>query len=162
MFRRWKDTRAKDGANTSRRASDRTVRTAERLVRRAWVLELARWRDRQEFALRIERGNCDNAIEQLIAARRDGDTAQISVACDAALEALDAVHAAVVARDQARRAMRKELRVPMRRSKGPRAAADVGGHPRSDPTVPVMSAHKPRGRHPRRLVRWRSADLGRP
>jgi hypothetical protein len=112
MFRRWKVARAKDGANTPRRAPDRTVRTAEGFVRRAWALELARWRDRQEFALRIERENCENAIGHLLAALRDGDPEQISVARTVALEASDAVRAAVVARDLARRAMHRELRVP--------------------------------------------------
>ena len=160
MFRRWKDTRGKGSANTPRRASDRTVRTAERFVRRAWTLELARWRDRQEFVLRIERGNRDNAVAHLAAAQRDGDPERISVARAAALEALDAVRAAEAARDQARRAVREELRVPAWRSKGPLAAADGGEHPRSDPTVPIVSSNKRRGRHPRRLVRWRSADLG--
>lgn len=162
MFRRLKNPRATDGANAPRRAPDRTVRTAERFVRRAWVLELTRWRDRQEFALRIECENCDNAIGHLIAAQRDGDPGQISVARTVALEAVDAVRAATAARDQARRAVRKELRVLKRRPKAPLAAADSAGDLRSRPTVPIVSSPKRRRRHPRRLVRWRSIDLGRP
>jgi hypothetical protein len=162
MFRRWKVARAKDGANTPRRAPDRTVRTAEGFVRRAWALELARWRDRQEFALRIERENCENAIGHLIAAQRDGDPGQISVARTVVLEALDAVHAAVVARDLARRAMHRELRVLAWRPKGPLAAADGGGRPRSRPPAPIVGAHLRRGRRLHWLVRWRPADLGRP
>jgi len=161
MFRRRKDARAKEGANTPRRAPDRTVRTAERFVRRAWALELARWRDRQEFALRIERESYDNAIEHLIAAQRDGDPEQISVARTVALQALDAVRAAAAARDQARRTMRRQLRVLRRQPKGPLAAAG-GDDSRSRLTVPLVSSRKRRGRHPRRLLRWRSADLGQP
>jgi hypothetical protein len=126
MFRRWKDARGKDGANTARRAPDRTVRTAEGFVRRAWALELARWRDRQEFALRIERENYENAIGHLIAAQRDGDPEQIRVARTVALDAVDAVRAAVVARDLARRAMHRQLRVLAWRLRGPSAAADGG------------------------------------
>jgi hypothetical protein len=162
MFRRWKDARATDGANAPGRAPDRTVRAAERLVRGAWALELTRWRDRQEFALRIERENCDNAIGHLIAAQRDGDPGQISVARTVVLEAMDAVRAATAARDQARRAVRKELRVLKWRTKGPLVAADGGGHLRSRPTVPIVSSPKRRRRHPRRFVRRRSADLGWP
>jgi len=104
-------------------------------VRHAWVLELARRRECQEFALRIERESYDNAIGHLIAAQRDGDPGQISVARTVALEAVDAVRAAV--------------------------AADTGGHPRSRPSKPIVNSQGRRGLYLRRLVRWRAADLGR-
>jgi hypothetical protein len=162
MFRRWKNARAKDSANTPRRAPDRTVRTAEKLVHRTWALELARWRDRQEFALRIERENFGKAIDHLIAAQRDGDPAQISVARTGALQALDAVHAAMAARDHARRTMRKELRVLTWQPKRSLAAAEADGRPQPRPMVPIVSLQKRPGRHLRRLVRWRSANLGQP
>lgn len=160
MFRRWKDARDKDAACAPRRADDRAVHAAERLVRRAWALELALQRDREEFALHIERENCDTAVELFIAAQRDGDPLRICVARTVALEALDAVRAAVVARDQARRILRKELRVLTRKPKRLSVAADACCHLRSRPTTPIMSSQGRRGLHLRRLVRWRTAGIG--
>ena len=130
-------------------------------MRHAWALELARRREREEFALRIERESYDNAIGHLIAAQRDGDPGQISVARTVALEALDAVRAATAARDQARRAVRKERHRLARKPKRPSVAADAGGHPRSRPSKPIKNSQGRRGLRLRRLVRWRAADLGR-
>jgi hypothetical protein len=161
MFRRWKEARAKRGANASRTAPDRAVRTAERFVRRAWKLELARRRERQEFVLHIERENRDTALELFIAAQRDGDPEQISVARTVALEAVDAVRAAVVARDQARRKPRRERRLLTRGPRRLSAAFDVRGRPRSRPSKPIGNTQGRRGLRLRRLVRWRAADLGR-
>lgn len=128
MFRLWKDTRAEDGANASRRAPDRAVRTAEKYVRRAWMRELVRRRKREEIALHIEREYCDTAIELFIAARRDGDPEQMSVARTVVLEAIESVRAAVAARDQARRTLRRQRRRLTRRSKRLLPAVDAGGH----------------------------------
>jgi hypothetical protein len=160
MFWRRKDARAEDGVSASRIAPDRAVRTAERFVRRAWAHELARRRDRQEFALHIERENCDTAFELFIAAQRDGDPEQISAARTMALEAVDAVRVAVTARDQARRTLRKEGRMLTRDPMALSLAADAGGHPRSRPSKPIVKSQGRRGLHLRRLVRWRAADLG--
>jgi hypothetical protein len=160
MFRRRKDARAESGADASRLARDRAVRTAEGFVRRAWALELARRRERQEFALHIERENCDTAVELFIAAQRDGDPEQISVARTMALEAVDAVRAAVAARDQARRALRKERRLLIRKPMRLSAAPDAAGRPQSRPSKPIAGSQGRRGLHLRRLVRWRAADLG--
>jgi hypothetical protein len=160
MFRRWKNARAEYGANPSRRAPDRAVRTAERHVHRAWTLELARWRDRQQFALHIERENCDTAIELFIAAQRDGDPEQIRVARAVAIEAVDSVRAAVAARDQARRTLRKERQLLTRMPKRLSVASDDVGHPRYRPSRPTASSNRRRGLYLRRLVRWRPANLG--
>jgi hypothetical protein len=157
MFRRWKEARANRGANASRIAPDRAVRTAERFVRREWALELARRRERQEFELHIERENCDAALELFTAAQRDGDPEQISEARTVALEAVDAVRGAVAARDQARRILRKERRLlifkPVRLL--------VAGRPRSRSPQLIGNSQGRRGLHLRRLVRRRAADLGR-
>ena len=161
MFGRWRSVRAKDGADASRLARDRTVRTAERCVRHAWALELARRREREEFALRIERESYDNAIGHLIAAQRDGDPGQISVARTVALEAVAAVRAAVVARDQARRKLRRDRRLLTRRPLRLSAVVDDRGRARSRPSKLIGNPQRRRGFHLRRLVRWRAADLGR-
>ena len=123
MFRRRRGARASDGTCSSRVASDRTVHTAEKFVRRAWALELARWRDRQEFALHIEHGNRDAALALLVAAQRDGDPRQISAARAVVLQAMDDVRAAMAARDDARRLLRRELRLLTRKPK--RLVTDV-------------------------------------
>ena len=86
-------------------------------MRRAWALELARRHEREEFTLQIERGNRDAAVANLAAAQRDGDPMQISAARAAVLQALDCIRAAKAARDEARRTLRKELRLLARRPK---------------------------------------------
>jgi len=130
-------------------------------VRRAWARELVRRRERQEFVLRIERENRDTALEFFIAAQRDGDPGQISVARTVALEAVAAVRAAVVARDQARRKLRRDRRLLTRRPLRLSAVVDDRGRARSRPSKLIGNPQRRRGFHLRRLVRWRAADLGR-
>lgn len=144
-----------------RRRPDRAVHTAEKLVRRAWVLELERRCEREEFSLQIERENCDAALALLVAAQRDGDPRRISVARTVASQARDGFHAAAAARDQARRTLRGELRLLTRKPKKPSAAAKVRDRPQSPPRTPSTSPLRPRGEGLRRFVRWRAADLRR-
>ena len=140
---------------------EEAVHAAELLVRRAWALELARRFEREDFSLRIERESCDTALTLLAAAQRDGDPRRISAARAAAMQARDDVYAAAAARDQARRELRRELRVLTRRPKKLSATVGGRGRPRSLPPVPFTSPRRRRGEGLRRLVRWRAADLRR-
>jgi hypothetical protein len=140
---------------------DEAVQAAELLVRRAWGLELARRCEREEFSLRIERESCDTALTLLAAARQDGDPRRISVARAAAERARDDVYAAAAARDQARRDLRRELRLLTRTPKKPSARADGRDQPRSLPAAPSTRPRRHRGEGLRRLVPWRTAELRR-
>jgi hypothetical protein len=171
MFRRRTNARV-DGVKVSRVVPDRAVHTAENFVRRAWALELARQRGRREFALHIERENLDAALALLAAAQRDGDPRLISAARTMVLQALDDVRVAVAARDEARRIVRKELRLSARKPKKLEAAV-AGGRPEDrgalvparDSAVPdnllgkysfasvIVRPHKRRHRTLRLLVR---------
>jgi hypothetical protein len=140
---------------------DQVVRTAETLVRRAWALELARRCEREEFALRLERENCDTALALLVEAQRDGDPRRISVARAAAVQARDDVYAVAAARDQARKELRRELRLLTRKPKKLPATVGDGDRPRALPPAPSIRPPRHRGEGLRRLVRWRAADLPR-
>jgi hypothetical protein len=115
MLRFRRDARASDGTNAPRAAPERAVHTAERVVRRAWALELDRRARHQEFVLCLELDNCEAVLALLAAAQQDGDPSQISAAHTVVIRALDDVRAAVAARDEARRMLRRELRVLTRK-----------------------------------------------
>lgn len=140
---------------------DRTVHAAEELVRRAWALELARRCGREEYSLRIERENCDAALALLVAAQRDGDPRQISVARTVASLSRDAFHAALAARDQARRTLHGELRLLTRKPQKLSAAANGRDQPQSLPRTQITIPPRLRGEGLRWLVRWRATDLRR-
>jgi hypothetical protein len=151
MFRRRSDTRALRSTDLRPIEPDLAVYTAERFVRRAWTLELERRRAREEFALQIERGNCEAAVEFFATAQRDGDPEQISAAHTELLQALDAVRAAVAARDQARRTLRKQLRLLTRKPKMFTAATGAGRQCPRTSTVPAPEIAAPDLHHaPRR------------
>jgi hypothetical protein len=81
------------------------------------------------------------------------------VARAVAMQALDAVRAAVAASDGARRMLRKELRLLTRRPRKLSPAASVGESP-SRPPAPIARPLRRRRGGLRRLVRWRAATLG--
>lgn len=141
---------------------DRAVHAAEKLVRRAWALELARRCEREEYALQIERENCDAALALLVAAQRDGDPRQISVARTVASQARDAFRAVAAARDEARRTLHGELRLLTRKPKKLSVAVNGRDQPQPLPQAPITNASRLRGEGLRRLfVWWRAADLRR-
>ncbi len=179
MFRHRKDTRtARTADPRTGGAHDRAVLTAEKFVRRAWAHELARRSEREQFALRIERSNCDTAFELLAVAQRDGDPRQISAARTAVLQAQDAVRAATAARNQARRTLRKELRLLRgkpkkltaaifggymnRRGRAAAALRDTAPGPQhaQHPSTPVdLRSRAPRRRDLLHLMRRRTSGL---
>ena len=118
MTRNRRELRASGGASAPRGAAERAVHAAEKIVRSAWVIELARRRDGRAVGLRIERRACDAALALLAAAQRDGDPRQISAARTAVLQALADVCTAVAARDEARRTLLDELNVLTRKPEG--------------------------------------------
>jgi hypothetical protein len=146
MFRLRKENRALPDTALHPIAPERAVHTAEKFVRRAWALELARRHHREEFALQIERGNREAAIELLVAAQCDGDPERISAARTAVLQALEAIRAAAAARDQARRTLRKELRLLTRKPEK-LAAAISAGQLRPHTSTATAPASAPPGPH---------------
>jgi hypothetical protein len=89
--------------------TDRVVRGAEQVVRRAWTLELLRHRDHGEFEVRAAYDDRDAAYERLAAALRDGDPRRISAAHLDLEAAWDEVRASSAAYEQIRRLLRAEL-----------------------------------------------------
>jgi hypothetical protein len=111
-------------------ASDRAVRVAEEVVRRAWACELLRRQDELDFAAQAAFEDCGAASARLAAAQRDGSPWKISTARAAARLAVDHARAAVLARDQGRRTLRAQLRRLKRRPGAGAAAAGPGSRQR--------------------------------
>ncbi len=109
MFRAWRPARRAHSARAPLGASDRSVRDAEEIVRRAWRLELLRQRDRLQFALRAADHDVDTAHEVLAAVQRDGDPYAIVAAHDALQQALETARRSAVACERTSQALRTEL-----------------------------------------------------
>jgi hypothetical protein len=71
------------------------------------------------------------------------------VARTVALEAVDAVRAAVAPATKPAGLCARNCACSIGKPKGPSVAADTGGHPRSRPSKPIVSSQGRRGRHPR-------------
>jgi len=120
---------------------DHAVRAAEEIVHHAWTRELQRRRDHRDLALHAAFQACDTAAARLAAAQRDGSPWKIGVARAAVTLAAQATDAAVLARNQARRALREQQRPPHRRRRTRSAAATARTQPQSG--RPVMATWSP-------------------
>ncbi len=144
MFPGWFGARRSQSASTRLVATDRSVRDAEEIVRRAWRLELLRQQDRLHFAVRAAGHDCDIAHELLAAAQLDGDARAIATAYYTLEQAVDAALRNASACERIQQALREELDLLAKAGKA-RAVTVAAGRLGQDASTPTAQPSANRG-----------------